>query len=64
MQHVDQMQSALEAMKLGLGRMEMATSRLERAIRNRPIDGNDTQWRHDVAKQLSAAIADIDDILK
>lgn len=64
MQHLDQMQSALEAMKLGLGRMEMATSRLEKALRSRPESGANDAWRHTVARQLSAAIADIDDILK
>ena len=62
MQHLEQMQSALESMKLGLGRMEMATSRLEKAMRS--VSGENDAWRHTVARQLNAAIADIDDILK
>ena len=64
MQHLEQMQSTLESMKLGLGRMEIAASRLEKALRNRPVAGTSEEWRHAVAQQLSAAIADIDDILK
>ena len=64
MQHLEQMQSALESMKLGLGRMEIAASRLEKALRNRPVGEAGEEWRHALAQQLCAAIADIDDILK